>query len=141
MVEIENISEKNKKINTNNQYKRLLDQIDMLAIRNSTVTQYESYDELQSELGSLQAVATGAQRTLKQLGEIRDTCPTCEQPIDSSVELAMKEAEEVKYEEATRRIKTLQREIVDIKSENNEYERCQAVKKDWEDLYRSVDRS
>ena len=67
MVEIENISEKNKKINTNNQYKRLLDQIDMLAIRNSTVTQYESYDELQSELGSLQAVATGAQQTLKKL--------------------------------------------------------------------------
>ena len=44
MVEIENISEKNKKINTNNQNKRLLDQIDMMEIRNSTVTQYESYD-------------------------------------------------------------------------------------------------
>jgi len=40
MVEIENISEKNKKINTNNQYKRLLDQIDMMAIRNSTSSRY-----------------------------------------------------------------------------------------------------
>jgi len=77
---------------------------------------------------------------LKQLGEIRDTCPTCEQPIDSSVELAMKEAEEVKYEEATRRVKDLQRQIVDIKAENSEYERCQTVKKDWEDLFRSIDR-
>ena len=138
-VEIENISEKNKKIQTNNQYKSMLDAID-IGEANKSTAQYSSYDDLQSELGAVKAVATGAQRTLKQLGEIRDTCPTCEQPIDSSVELAMKEAEEVKYEEATRRIKTLQREIVDIKSENNEYERCQTVKKDWEDLFRSIDR-
>ena len=138
-VEIENISEKNKKIQTNNQYMSMLNAIDIGEANNSTA-QYSSYDDLQSELGAVKAVATGAQRTLKQLGEIRDTCPTCEQPIDSSVELAMKEAEEVKYEEATRRIKTLQREIVDIKSENNEYERCEAVKKDWEDLFRSIDR-
>jgi len=138
-VEIENISEKNKKIQTNNLYIKQLESID-INTANSSTAQYSSYDDLQSELGAVKAVATGAQRTLKQLGEIRDTCPTCEQPIDSSVELAMKEAEEVKYEEATRRIKTLQREIVDIKSENNEYERCQAVKKDWEDLFRSIDR-
>jgi len=138
-VEIENISEKNKKIQTNNQYKSMLDAIDINEANKSTA-QYNSYDDLQSELGAVKAVATGAQRTLKQLGEIRDTCPTCEQPIDSSVELAMKEAEEVKYEEATRRIKDLQRQIVDIKSENNEYERCQSIKKDWEDLFRSIDR-
>ena len=138
-VEIENISEKNKKIQTNNQYMSMLNAIDIGEANNSTA-QYSSYDDLQSELGAVKGVATGAQRTLKQLGEIRDTCPTCEQPIDSSVELAMKEAEEVKYEEATRRVKTLQRKIVDIKSENIEYERCEAIKKDWEDLFRSIDR-
>jgi len=138
-VEIENISEKNKKIQTNNQYKSMLDAIN-IGEANKSTAQYSSYDDLQSELGAVKGVATGAQRTLKQLGEIRDTCPTCEQPIDSSVELAMKEAEEVKYEEATRRIKDLQRQIVDIKSENSEYERCQTVKKDWEDLFRSIDR-
>jgi len=138
-VEIENISEKNKKIQMNNQYKSMLDAISIEEI-NSSTAQYNSYDDLQSELGAVKAVATGAQRTLKQLGEIRDTCPTCEQPIDSSVELAMKEAEEVKYEEATRRIKDLQRQIVDIKTENSEYERCESVKKDWEDLFRSIDR-
>jgi len=138
-VEIENISEKNKKIQTNNQYKSMLDAIN-IGEANKSTAQYSSYDDLQSELGAVKGVATGAQRTLKQLGEIRDTCPTCEQPIDSSVELAMKEAEEVKYEEATRRVKDLQRQIVDIKSENSEYERCQTVKKDWEDLFRSIDR-
>ncbi len=139
-VEIENISEKNKKIQTNNQYKSMLKAID-LNKANASTAQYSSYDDLQSELGSVKAVATGAQRTLKQLGEIRDTCPTCGGPIDSSVELSMKEAEEVKYEEATRRIEDLQRQIVDIKSENSEYKHCESLKKDWTDLYRSIDQS
>ena len=53
----------------------------------------------------------------------------------------MKEAEEDKYEQATGRVKELQRQIVDIKSENADYERNQQSKKDWEDLYRSIDRS
>ena len=139
-VEIENISEKNKKIQKNNQYKSMLQQIDITTIQNSPITELQSYDELQSELGSLQAVATGAQRVIKQLGEIRDTCPTCGGPIDSSVEKAMKEKEEKNYEEAAGRISEIKRRIVQIKSENLEYERNENLRKDWEDLYRSIDR-
>jgi len=53
----------------------------------------------------------------------------------------MKESEEAKYEQATGRVEELQRQIIDIKSENADYERNQQSKKDWEDLYRSIDRS
>ena len=141
MVEIENISEKNKKIQQNNQYKTLLDQIDLQAISSSTATQIESYDELQSELGSVKAVAAGAQRTLKQLGDIRDTCPTCEQPIDSSVEKAMKATEEAKYEDAKGRLTDLQQQIVKIKANNVEVERNRKAQKDWEELYHAHDQS
>ena len=138
-VEIENISEKNKKIQTNNLYKKQLESIDINAV-NSSTAQYRSYDDLQSELGSEKAAATGAQRIIKQLGDIRDTCPTCGGTLDSSAEKAMKETEEAKYEKATGRVKDLQRQIVDIKSENADYERNQQMQKDWEDLYRSIDR-
>jgi len=135
-TQIENILEKNKNIQKNNQYKDLLDKIDIEEV-NSSKAQYRSYDELKEEVGSVRAVATGAQRTLQQLGEIRDTCPTCEQPIDSSVEKAMKETEEQKYEESTTRLKSLKQEIIDIQSENLEFERCNKARKTWEDLYRS----
>jgi len=138
-VEIENISEKNKKIQTNNQYKSMLDAID-IGEANKSTAQHRSYDSLKEEVGSARAAATGAKRIIDQLGEIRDTCPTCGGPLDTAAEKVMKEAEEVKYEEATGRIKTLQREIVDIQSENTEYERCEATKKDWENLFRSIDR-
>ena len=141
MVEIENISEKNKKINTNNQYKRLLDQIDMLAIRNSTVTQYESYDELQSELGSLQAVATGAQRTLKKLEQLKEVCPTCKQPIDVSAEKAMIAGERDKLLSAQEKIDGIKPRIIQIKENNAELERNEKAGRDLEDLLRSFDRS
>ena len=141
MVEIQNISEKNKKINTNNTYKRLLDQIDMMAIRNSTATQYESYDELQSELGSLQAAATGAQRTLKKLEELKEVCPTCKQSIDVSAEKAMIAGERSKLMSAQEKINEIKPQIVRIKDNNAEFERIQKAQKDCEDLLRSFDRN
>ena len=141
MVEIQNISENNKKITTNNQYKRLLDQIDMMEIRNSTATQYESYDELQSELGSLQAAATGAQRTLKKLEELKEVCPTCKQPIDVSAEKAMIAGERSKLLSAQEKINEIKPQIVRIKDNNAEFERIQKAQKDCEDLLRSFDRT
>ena len=141
MVEIENISEKNKKINTNNQYKRLLDQIDMLGLRNSTVTQYESYDELQSELGSLQAAATGAQRTLKKLEELKEVCPTCKQSIDVSAEKAMIAGERSKLVSAQEKINEIKPQIVRIKDNNAEFERNEKTQRDLEDLLRLFNRS
>jgi len=136
-VEIENISEKNKKISTNNQYKKMLDKIDIGAIQSSTITQYESYDELQSELGSLQAVAAGAQRTLDKLERISDECPTCKQSIDVSEEKAMIEVERAKKDAAHAKAMVIGPEIKRIKANNLEFERNNKARKDWEDLLRS----
>ena len=141
MAEIENISEKNKKITTNNQYKSLLDQINIAEIQNSVIRDYESYDELQSELGSVQAVATGAQRTLKKLEELKEICPTCKQPIDVSAEKAMIDVERRKYEEALERISEIKPRIIQIKENNAEFEQNVKAQKDWEDLLRSFDQS
>ncbi len=141
MAEIENISEKNKKITTNNQYKSLLDQINIAEIQNSVIRDYESYDELQSELGSVQAVATGAQRTLKKLEELKEICPTCKQPIDVSAEKAMIDVERRKHEEALERVSEIKPRIIQIKENNAEFERNVKAQKDWEDLLRSFDQS
>jgi DNA repair exonuclease SbcCD ATPase subunit len=141
MAEIENISEKNKKITTNNQYKALLDQIDIAEIQNSVIRDYESYDELQAELGSVQALATGAQRTLKKLEELKEICPTCKQPIDVSAEKAMIDVERRKHEEALERVSEIKPRIIQIKENNAEFERNVKAQKDWEDLLRSFDQS
>ena len=140
-AEIANISEKNKKITTNNQYKMLLDQIDIAAIQSSEVTQYESYDDLQEEFGNVKAVAAGAQRTLKKLEELKEVCPTCKQPIDVSAEKAMIAVEQTKYDEAVETISSIKPKILRIKTRNLEFERNATAQKDWEDLVRSFDSS
>ena len=140
-AEIANISEKNKKITTNNQYKMLLDQIDIAAIQSSEVTQYESYDDLQEEFGNVKAVAAGAQRTLKKLEELKEVCPTCKQSIDVSEEKAMIAVEQKKYDEAVETISSIKPKILRIKTRNLEFERNATAQKDWEDLVRSFDSS
>jgi len=140
-VEIANISEKNKKINTNNTYKRLLDQIDVRAIQNSKVTSHESYDDLQEELGSLQAAATGAQRTLTKLEKLKEVCPTCKQPIDVSAEKAMIAGERANLLSAQEKINEIKPRIIQIKENNAEFERNAKGQRDWEDLLRSFDKT
>ncbi len=140
MTEKENISEKNKKIRENNQYKTMLDRIDIGAISSSTVS-WESYDDLQEELGSLQAVATGAQRTLDRLEKISDECPTCGQSIDVSSEKAMIEGEREKRDEAHGKAMKIRPQIQEIKAKNEIFEQNQKAQKEWEDLYRSYDKS
>ena len=141
MVEIENIAEKNKKITTNNQYKRLLDQIDVMAIQKSKVTNYESYDDLQEELGSLQAAAAGAQKTLTKLEKLKEECPTCKQPIDVSAEKAMIDVEKTTLLMALEKISEIKPRIIQIKENNAEFERNAKGQRDWEDLLRSFDRT
>tara|TARA_B110000503_G_scaffold140876_1_gene232926 strand:+ start:4739 stop:6532 length:1794 start_codon:yes stop_codon:yes gene_type:complete len=138
-IELQNISEKNKKISKNNQYKAIISTIDIAAITDSSVKQLESYDTLQSEVGSLNAVAAGAQRLLKKLEGLGDTCPTCEQSVDNSFKQGLMEAEVEKSSSASTKMKELMDEIERIKANNNVYAANAKAKKDWEDLYRSID--
>ena len=140
MTEKENISEKNKKIRENNEYKTMLDKIDIGAISSSTIS-WQSYDDLQEELGSLQAVATGAQRTLDRLEKISDECPTCGQSIDVSSEKAMIEGEREKRDEAHGKALKIRPQIQEIKANNAIFEQNEKDRKNWEDLYRSYDKS
>ena len=140
-VEIENISEKNKKINTNNQYKKLLDQIDTSIFFENEETQYESYDSLQEEMGSLQGAATGAQRTLKKLEQLKEVCPTCKQPIDVSAEKAMIAGERSKLLSAQEKMDGIKLRITEIKEQNKKIDYIDKTRRDFEELLRSVDRT
>jgi len=139
-IELENISEKNKKISANNQYKVLIKAIDINQLNSCSIQSIESYDILQSELGSINAAATGAQRTLARLKKLKDKCPTCEQSIDISVEQSMIAVEQAKLLEAQEKIDEIEGKISRIKRDNAEFNRVQKAKADWEGLYRSIDK-
>jgi len=139
--EIANISEKNKKIVRNNNYKDMLAKIDIAEAQNCSIKSIESYDDLQSELGTLSGVAAGSKRLLDKMYKLGDHCPTCEQDVDTSFRQSLIDAEELKIAEARERQDDIKRRIEEIKRNNAEFSTARKTQKDWEDLFRSIDNS
>ena len=139
--EIENISEKNKKISQNNQFKEALQQINIQEAQSSTIEGVESYDHLQAELGEHKGTLTGSQRLIEKLNKLGDVCPTCEQVVDPEFINSLKDSETRKLVEAEDKSGEIEREIQRIKKSNIEFERCRKVERDWVDLFRSIDKS
>ena len=139
--EIENISEKNKKISKNNQLKSLLGQIDLQESQSCTVTEKRSYDSLQAQVGTHTQVAAGSQRLIEKLNKLGDVCPTCEQEVDPTFKQSLVQTEAEKVTKAEKEIERITEEIRQIKNENSEFEKAQKLEADWKDLYRSIDKS
>ena len=139
--EIENILERNKKISKNNQLIELLGQIDLQDIQNPSVTERKSYDALQEEVGNFTQIAAGSKRLLTKLNQLGDTCPTCEQSVDSEFVEELKKEETDKISVSEREIGKIEAENKSIKRDKNEFTRLQTLEADWKEIYRSVDRN
>lgn len=138
---LENISEKNKKISTNNTKKNLLKDIDLSAAQKIGIAGIESYDSIQSQVGSLNQIVAGSQKEVAKLNKLKDVCPTCEQAIDSSFKDGLVQAAEEAGMEAKHQIDDLESQINEIKQNNKLFNRKQQIERDWNDLYRSIDQS
>jgi DNA repair exonuclease SbcCD ATPase subunit len=138
--EIENISEKNKKISQNNQCITLLKQINIEEIQNIDVDSKMSYDNLQSELGTLNGVVTGSRKMMRKLEDLHDKCPTCEQPVQESFKQSLITEESTKVSFAQEKMSEITKRIEEIKRNNERFEYKNKMQREWEDLYRSVNR-
>ena len=141
-VELQNISEKNKKISENNKFIEILKGINIDEANNISATEVLSYDSLQSEAGSLKGTITSSKAVLSKLKALDDVCPTCEQSIDTDFKQGLIDAETAKAVEAAEKIKNeINPEIERIKNNNSEYERKRNIQSDWERVYKSIDRT
>ena len=138
--EIENISEKNKKISQNNQCISLLKKINIQEIQNIDVNSKESYDELQSELGTLNGVVTGSRKMMRKLEDLEDKCPTCEQTVQEDFKQTLIAEEAGKISFAQEKMSEITTRIEEIKRNNERFEYKNKMQREWEDLYRSIDR-
>ena len=138
MIEIKNISEKNRKISQNNTYKDMLAKINIEEAQSCKVSKIESYDSFQSELGQLSQAVAGSKRLLDKLSGLGDHCPTCEQSVDSEFILSLINEEAGKIEEAEEKQNEINRRILQIKRDNAEYQRARKIESDWHELFRSI---
>ena len=139
-LEIKNISEKNKKISQNNTYKDMLSKIDLQKAQSCTVTEKQSYDKLQSELGNLRGAVAGSKKLLEKLEKLGDHCPTCEQEVDPGFKQKLIDEESRKIAENRREEYEIEGRISEIKRDNAEYDSARKIERDWQEIYRSIDR-
>mgnify|MGYP003136002131 FL=1 len=140
-IELENISEKNKKILTNNQYKELLSKINLDEITSIEISEKESYDEYQKEAGQLDAAIKASNTLLEKLKKLGDVCPTCEQEVDAEFIQNLLEQELAKIASMDIRKRTNEKLITKIKRNNALFDKKQKTQKEWEELYRSIDKT
>ena len=140
-VELENISEKNKKILRNNQYIEMLAGINLDEINSIEVTEKVSSDEFQKELGQLEAGMKASERMLQKLEKLDDVCPTCEQNVDSEFKENLINEEKKTISFIKKKVDENKKKIAEIRRNNTEFDRKNKLQKDWEDLFRSIDTS
>ncbi len=138
-IELENISEKNKKILRNNQYKEMLAGISLDEVNSITATEKVSPDEFQKELGQLEAGIKASERMLQKLERLDDVCPTCEQKVDADFKESLINEEKKTISFITEKIDGNTKKIAEIRRNNTQFDRKSKLQKDWEDLYRSID--
>ena len=141
-IEFENILEKNKKISQNNKYIEILKSIDINEANKINVTSKESYDSLQSEGGRLKSEITAAKSFLSKIEKLGDHCPTCEQDIDAEFKQGLIDKELAKINEATAKLNSeIIPEIERIKTNNTLYDKKISIENNWQDVYKSIDKT
>ncbi len=135
----QNISEINKKIFQNNQYKDMLSKIDLTSVQSITATEKLSYDKLQGEMGGLKQIAAGSKQAIEKMMKLGTHCHTCEQSIDQDRMQELVNAEQTKIDDARLRAAQIKEQIDVIMENNRLFDKKTKMQKEWEDLYRSID--
>ena len=140
-VELLNISEKNKKISTNNTYKDLLSKINIDEIQRLPPIQRKSYDTLQAEVGALRGTQSFLKKEIDKLEATPDVCSSCGQkiPKDSFTDLLASYAKDLVNTQI--KLNSTTELVQEIKANNKELDRREKLEAEWRELYRSVDNS
>ena len=137
-IDLENIVERNQKINDNNTYKRLFYQLD-LGLLQSKIKEPESYHDLIARQGLLKGYIEEWQDKEKEYKKLEGSCPTCEQPVaEQLIQDLIDDAKQMADDhqiEAT----NVENEISDRKDQETEYERYAETKREFEDLHSRID--
>jgi DNA repair exonuclease SbcCD ATPase subunit len=144
-IDFENISDKNKKINTNNNLLEQLKSIDISKLR----ADYQKYPESTDTSGIIGAIGAWKSELSHEV-KMRDKyenlkntedqeCPTCEQPVDM-------EFVEIRYNEHNKRamqcskfMNEEQEKLEKLQDENKIHRAAAKGVEEWEHLFSSID--
>tara|TARA_R100000656_G_scaffold124285_1_gene102130 strand:+ start:2651 stop:4465 length:1815 start_codon:yes stop_codon:yes gene_type:complete len=146
LLEIENISEKNRRINDNNNLADQLNSIDIDTYKRN-LEKYpieRATSEYQNSIGAWDHQVSNREDLIvkyTELGEAEDAaCPTCEQPISKDIIASKKAKAEDELEWAIGNLNNIKTILKETQNENEIYRESAKGVRDWEGLFRSIDR-
>ena len=145
-LQIENISEKNKKINFNNQLKESLKTFDISKLQKD-LQLYPSLkltNELVGDIGGKKAELMQAKKMVAKYETLKESpgdavCPACEQEIDLQLAVLGYHAHKNEADQLESDITDLRETLEEIEKANEIHRKASQGIKDWEDIFRSID--
>lgn len=139
-TKLKDIDSLNKRINQNNEYKKLLNNIPVGDI-NKKVEEVEGINDLVKSIAEQEAIIKAAKAAIKKHSDAPDTCPTCKQSIDNSSHIRAIEEQQEVIIVATELLETDKALLLDKKSQEQEYKRVTKLKEEWESYHSFIDES
>jgi DNA repair exonuclease SbcCD ATPase subunit len=133
------IKEINRKINNNNKFKELIQQIEY--DDNIIAQEKEDTRDLTLKVGEQTAIVNSGTTLINKMAKLGNNCPTCFQKIDESETKKLIQDEEQSVETAEAKIAALQAEIKRIKEKNSLIDYHKKQKSEWESIYLQIDDS
>lgn len=133
------IKEINRKINNNNKFKELIQQIEY--DDEITAQGKEDTRELTLKVGEQTAIVNSGTALINKMAKLGNACPTCLQKINESETKQLIQTEEEAVETAEAKIAALQSEIKRIREKNSLIDHHKKQKSEWESIYVQIDDS
>jgi DNA repair exonuclease SbcCD ATPase subunit len=141
VLSLDKINSTNAKIRKNNQYKELLNKINIYEINNIQETEYKNTNDLQKVLGQITGTVNAAKKEILKMKDLHGICPTCSQIIDEDKTTELVTNNKNIIHNCQSEISRINDEINLIEQQNARYDLKVKKQKEFEDLIRSIDKS
>jgi DNA repair exonuclease SbcCD ATPase subunit len=139
-IELENIDRTNKNIRANNQYKKLISQIDY-GLLSGDYKNPGPIDELIREKSKLETQKAHQQKVIKTLNSLDPVCPTCMQQVDLELKNSMLDGATYRSVEIQSLLNRLDEKISIHKQLESRYKRHLEAVNEFERLNTLIDNS
>ena len=146
LIEIENISENNRKILANENYKKALKNINITEYQNLISNgKIEDTEFMRESLGEWKSELAREKNMRSKYEQLRNSeeaeCPTCEQPIDFDFIEKQYEEHNKSAEYISKEITKISEKIEKAEQNNKLLQHAEQQIDEWEKLYKSIDQS
>ena len=138
--DLNDIRQINIKINSNNEYKRLLEEIDVSIINQNIEDPSSKIKQLEKEHSTTKAHMRHPQTMIDKLNKLQGVCPTCMQDIDPEHTGELLSQYNAEIENLQVEAENVQKQLKELKTQKAQFDNKKRIEREFERLYNLVDK-